>query len=187
MIKKSAFIVLCVMVSIMFVNRAGAQEKSIRIGDTMPGFFLKDIKGKNFYLKDYIGGEKKGKPQAVLFSLCASYCKPCKLEIPELTSLRKRYSEKDLLIFLIALETQEDAQKLVAETKTTLSVLIDKYLIVPKLVGHTGIPFTILIDSDGIVRYMNMSFSEKNAEKVMGDLEHAIKTICSDSSGSSAQ
>ena len=63
---------------------AEAQEKAIRIGDKIPGFFLKDLNGESFFLRDYVGEKAKKNLKAMIFSLSASYCKPCKKEIPEL-------------------------------------------------------------------------------------------------------
>ena len=99
----------------------------------------------------------------------------------------EKYKVKGLGIFLVALEKEEQAQKLIAETKTTIPVLVDKHLIVQKLIGFVGIPFTVLIDSDRKVRYLGTSFSEKNAEEIMERLEHAIMGVLDIDSGDTAQ
>ncbi|MFC1528589.1 TlpA family protein disulfide reductase [Candidatus Latescibacterota bacterium] len=143
----------------------------------MPGFFLKDINGKSFFLRDYVGEKAKMNYRAMIFSLSASYCKPCKKEIPELGKMMEKYKDRGLGIFLIAIEKENQARKLVAETKTTIPVLLDKYLVVPKLLGNQGIPFTILIDNEGTVRFINTGFSEKNAVEFIERFENEVVAL----------
>jgi len=153
------------------------QNKPIQVGDRIPGFYLKHIDGGRFFLKDYIGEGAKFRHKALIFSLCASYCKPCKKEIPELGKMREKYGDKGLGIFLIAIEKKENARKLIEETGTTLPVLIDRYLLVPKLIGRTGIPCTLLVDGDGIVRYVNTGFNEENAGEFIKKFEDAVALV----------
>lgn len=156
---------------------ARAQKKRIQVGDTMPGFFLKDIRGESFFLKDYIGEKAKFKHKAMIFSLSASWCKPCKKEIPELGKMTEKYKEKGLGIFIIALEKEENARDLIKETQTKIPVLLDRYLMVPKLLGQQGIPFTLLVDDKGIVRYINTGFSEENAAQFIERFENAVTAV----------
>jgi len=156
---------------------AGAQNKTIQVGDTMPGFFLKDIDGEKFFLKDYVGDTAKHEYKAIIFSMCASYCKPCKKEIPELGRMVEKYRDRGLGAFLIALEKEDQAKKMIAETETKLPVLIDRYLIVPKLLKRDGIPFTLLVDGSGTVRYINTGFSEGNAPEFIRRFEQKVAEL----------
>ena len=166
----------------------GAKNKALQIGDKLPGFFLKNINGNSFFLDEYVGEKAKNSFKALIFSLSASYCKPCKKEIPELGKLMGKYKDKGLRVFIIALEKEERARTLIAETKTTIPVLIDKHLLVPKLLGHEGIPFTILVDEEGTVRYINTGFSEKNVDRFMERFENEIMAVLGlDNSGSDEQ
>ena len=153
---------------------ANARDETIQVGDTIPGFFLKDINGKKFFLKDYVGDTAKHEYKAIILSMCASYCKPCKKEIPELGRMVEKYHDRGLGAFLIVLEKDGQAKKLVAETKTKLPVLIDRYLIVPKLLKREGIPFTLLVDGSGTVRFINTGFSEKNAPEFIRRFEQKV-------------
>ncbi len=166
---------------------ADAQKKSIRIGDKMPGFFLKDIKGNRFFLRDYIGEKAKFKHRALILSLSASYCKPCLKEIPEFKKMMEKYKDKGLGIYIIALEKESMAKKLIRETQTTLPVLIDRYLLIPKLIGRKGIPCTLLLDGDGTVKYINTGFNEKNAHEFIEKFENAVDRVLGSGGGDSAE
>ena len=115
--------------------------------------------------------------KGIIFSLSASTCKPCKKEIPELEKLMVKYEDRGLAVYIIALEKEELARRLVSETKTTLPVLIDRYLLVPKLLGRKGIPFTLLVNSKGVVRYINTGFSEKNIAEFIERFENEVVAV----------
>ena len=144
------------------------------VGDSLPSFFLRDINGANFYLTDYIGARAKTPCRGIVFSFCASYCEPCKKEIPELEKVAAKYREQGFRVFLVAIERQESARDLVKETGTTLPVLIDRYLVVQKLLGFEGIPYTVLVDGSGIIRYISTGFSESHASEAMERFEQEV-------------
>ncbi len=175
---------LCVTFSVPVM---AAKGDIVKIGDEFPSFFLKDINGNDFFLSEYIGEKATKNYKGIIFSFCASYCEPCKKEIPELEKLLGKYEESGLGIYLIALEKKEQAQELIDETKTNLTVLVDRYLVLQKLLGFTGIPFTVLIDNNGKVRLINSAFSEKNADEIMEGFEHAVMDVLGIDSSDAAQ
>ena len=85
---------ICVLCLLFLTFGAAAQKKVIRVGDKLPGFFLKNLDGENFFLRDYIGENAKNKCKAMILSLSASYCKPCKKEIPELGKMMEKHKDK---------------------------------------------------------------------------------------------
>ena len=91
--------------------------------------------------------------------------------------MMEKYKDKGLEIYIIAIEKEEQALKLVAETKTAIPVLLDKYLMVPKLLGHESIPFTLLIDSEGTVKFINTGFSEENAMEFIERFENEVVAL----------
>ena len=170
-------IIGCVLFCLAWNSGPGAQDKAIKIGDTFPGFFLKDVNGKNFFLNNYVGENPKNKCKALILSFSASYCKPCKKEIPEIGKFMKKYGDKGLVVFIIALEKEFDARKLIVETKTTLPVLLDRYLVVPKMIGNRGIPYTVLLDEKGTVKLINTGFSEENAQQFIERMENEVIAV----------
>ncbi len=168
------FIILCFT---LILSAQGIAEDIIGVGAKLPSFFLKDVNGNNFFLNECLGGQNGEAPNAVIFSFCASYCKPCKKEIPELGKLQKKYHNKGLSVYLVALEKKELAETIIEETQTELPILIDRYLVVQKLMGFSGIPYTVLVDCEGIVRYVNTGFSEENAVETMENFEKALVDV----------
>ena len=175
---------LCVMFTGPVYSESGDR---IGIGDICPSFFLRDIDGNDFFLSECVGEKAAKNYKGIIFSFCASYCEPCKKEIPELEKLLEIYKDRGLGVYLVALEKKNRVQKLIDETNTNLTVLVDRYLVVQKLLGFNGIPFTILIDNEGEVRLINTAFSEEKADEIMERFEHAVMDVLGIDSGNAAQ
>jgi thiol-disulfide isomerase/thioredoxin len=82
-------------------------------GKPAPAFTLTDLNGKKVSLADY-----KGKP--VMVNFWATWCAPCKLEMPWLEDLQQRYAAQGLVILGIA--SDEAPKNIVAATATRLGV-----------------------------------------------------------------
>jgi len=105
-----------------------AQTESIRFvknPDAAPGFQLNDLDGKPVSL-----AAARGK--IVLLNFWATWCGPCRAEIPDLVDLQKRYRDK---LEIIALATEEDDSDEVR-----------------RFVQHSGINYRVAMASDDVVR-----------------------------------
>jgi thiol-disulfide isomerase/thioredoxin len=160
----------------------------LKIGDVFPGFYLKDLKGNPFYLKEQAGNAPNKKYQAIIFSFCAYTCKPCRLEIPELEKINAKYKKQGLGVILIDVgDNEKVAQNLAVESKTSLTMLMDRYGVVLDLIGHPGLPHTVLVDGAGKVRYLNTAFSEEKAGEIIKGMENEIRAVLGAASGDSSR
>ena len=110
-------------------------------------FALNDFSGKSIHLSDY-----RGKP--VLVNLWASWCPPCRAEMPDLIKFYNAH-QADGLVFL-AVNSEDDAnaaQKFVNEKQMSFPVLYDPGGTVSRIMGSNGLPNTYLIDRDGSLRF----------------------------------
>lgn len=177
--KKIILMLTVVFLFIIIACPLPAQKgKRLKIGDTCPGFFVKQIDGGNFFLNDYIGEKAANKSKGILFSFCSSTCIPCIKEIPELEKILKKYQDAGLRIILVNVgESEKLARKLIAEVNTKLPVLLDRYMVVSSRLGVSATPYTILVDESGIIRYINTGYAEDNAEKFIALLEEKIVDV----------
>jgi thiol-disulfide isomerase/thioredoxin len=164
------------------------QKGQLKVGDDMPGFFLRDMNGKSFFLNDHVGGNAKVKCRGILFSFCASWCKPCKKEIPELEKIYKKYADKGIMFFLVNVgDDREKARDFIAEIGTQVPMLLDRYQKTHEIVGRPGLPHTVLIDNMGKVRFINTGFAEKKADEIINTLENEIRVLTGAGSGASSK
>ena len=119
---------------------------------TQPGKPLADIKGvdkdgKELSLSDFIG-----KGNYVLVDMWASWCMPCRGEIPNLAKLHQRYHNKGLTVVGILTEDKpENLTKAMKEEKISWNQIFDKDRTAMDKYGINGIPFIFLLSPDGTI------------------------------------
>jgi len=105
-------------------------------------FTLTDLTGKSWTLKDLRG-------KVVLVNFWATWCPPCRKEIPDLISLYQRFQNQGLLILGISDEPAQKVGTFVAEKMVNYPALLDPDAKVHKLFMVEGIPKTFICDRDG--------------------------------------
>lgn len=105
-------------------------------------FTLTDLNGKSWTLKGL-----KGK--VVLLNFWATWCPPCRKEMPDLESLYRRFGPQGLVILGIDDEQAEKVQPFVARQGITYPVLLDPGRKVNTLFQIEGIPKTFVYDREG--------------------------------------
>jgi thiol-disulfide isomerase/thioredoxin len=112
-----------------------------------PAWTLKDLNGKDVSSADF-----KGKVLVVDF--WATWCGPCRHEIPGYVELQKKYGPDGLVIVGIAVsDTAERVKKFATEQGLNYVILLDDGTGVPEKFGNIeAIPTTFIIDRDGNLR-----------------------------------
>ncbi len=120
---------------------------SLTPGDPAPNFALKDLAGNKVAIKNLRG-------KLVLLNFWATYCDPCREEMPDLMALYTTYKAQDVLVVGIALdETGEAAVRPFVEAlKIGYPILIGNSEVFFRYRGF-GIPMTVLIGRDGKIAH----------------------------------
>jgi len=124
-------------------------------GDTVPekkaaaDFSLELLDSGTFQLSDY-----KGSP--VMINFFASWCHPCREEIPALVSIRNEYKPKGVVFLGIAIDdTEKDVKKFIAQLGFTFPIGLDKTGKIKDAFGVYGLPTTFFIDKEGLINYFH--------------------------------
>jgi peroxiredoxin len=118
-----------------------------------PNFSLQSSDGKTVALADLEG-------QVVMVNFWATWCVPCRQEMPHLQALYEKY--KGLGFELLAVNVEKDnvagARKWLEETPVTFPVLFDPNNQVTKLYKVQTMPTTVLIARDGTMRFIHHGY-----------------------------
>ena len=132
---------------------AGAQSKvdykvvpimqAMKDNAPTPDFSLSTLDGKKISLKDFRG-------KIVLLNFWASWCVPCREEMPAMEKLYQEYKDKNFVILAVAVkDRRQDAIDFVKELKITYPIVLDPDAQVGGLYGAWGLPATYLIGPKG--------------------------------------
>ena len=123
-------------------------------GKAAPPLTLKDIHGANHDLAQYRG-------KVVLVNFWATWCEPCRYEMPSMQRLREKLAGKPFEILAVNVDEPEArVRRFVTETLFDLPVLLDANKSVTRSWSVRVMPTTFLIGPDGRIRY-----------RVLGDLD----------------
>jgi peroxiredoxin len=129
---------------------AGANGPAV--GQPAPDFTLKTLDGQEVTLSDL-------REQPVMINFWASWCAPCKLEMPILQQAYAARRTEGLVILAVNLTAQDtlaEVKTFVAELDLTMPVLLDESGAVSELYRLLGLPTTIFVDGNGVIQRIQL-------------------------------
>ncbi|MCL4302068.1 MAG: TlpA family protein disulfide reductase [Anaerolineae bacterium] len=124
------------------------------VGQSAPDFELKNLAGETIRLSDF-----KGKP--LLLNFWATWCGPCRAEFPDLQSVAVEHKLVIIGINMTTNDTPSQVPAFVAEFGVTFPIVLDETSEVSRAYQVTGLPTSIFIDRDGIVREVRLGAINK--------------------------
>lgn len=152
--KFTSFLVLfagAIWIGISATLPGGASSKLIpapQKGFLAPDFSLETLDGKTVTLS-----ELRGKP--ILLNLWASWCGPCRLEMPAMEVVYQDYKDEGFIILALNVTSQDSvsaARNFVLELGLTFPILLDYTGSVSQLYQLRAFPTSFFIDRDGIIQ-----------------------------------
>jgi cytochrome c biogenesis protein CcmG, thiol:disulfide interchange protein DsbE len=130
-------------------NQAGEQRLPPTIGSALKDFTLDAMDGKSIKISSL-----KGKP--LILNFWATWCAPCKEEMPLLEHYGNTYAGQLLVIGVDYAEEKDLVERFIDEQKITFPILLDKDGIVSDLYFVHNYPMTFFIDRDGVLRAQHL-------------------------------
>jgi peroxiredoxin len=147
----------------------GSAQATVTAQAAAPDFTLRSAEGKNLRLKEQRG-------QVVLVNFWASWCGPCRQEMPHLNRLYDKYRASGFT--LLGVNIDDDPRKATgtaAQWGLKFPVLLDADKTVSKLYDLGSMPATVLIDRDGKVRYLHRGYREGMEESYEKQIRELVK------------
>lgn len=132
------------------MQKQKAAEGAIEIGKTAPAFTLADKDGNEVSLESFQG-------KYVFLDFWASWCSPCRQESPNMVKAYKEFGGENFEIVGVSLDkTAEPWLKAIEEDNMTWTLLHDPQGDVANTYGVQSIPFTLLLDKEGVIVGKNL-------------------------------
>jgi peroxiredoxin len=122
------------------------------VGQPAPDFALRSLARENLRLSEHLG-------DVVVINFWATWCGPCRQEMPLLDEFYNRYKLAGLTLFGVNLDdSAERATEMARTLKISYPVLFDERKEVSRSYDVGAMPFTVMIDRAGVVRYVSEGF-----------------------------
>ena len=169
-------LLLAIVVSLMLAFglhlSTSRSERTTPIPDKMKGqlapeFELASLDGKTVRLADYRG-------KAVLLNFWATWCEPCKIEMPWFVDLQKEYGPEGLQVVGIAMDdaSQQDIAKFAHDLGVNYPILVGKDAVGEAYGGIPFLPSTFYIGRDGKV--VDKVFGLKSKSEIEDNIKKAL-------------
>ncbi|HBE91215.1 MAG TPA: TlpA family protein disulfide reductase [Gammaproteobacteria bacterium] len=138
--------ITAVVVLAVSTSSAGLEQSAA------PDFTLKSINGDNLRLSEFRG-------EVVLINFWASWCGPCRQEMPVLSELHDKYKALGFTVLGVNVEEEPGkARRLLKEMQVSFPVLLDNESVVSKQYNVVAMPSTVLVDRNGNMRYLHKGY-----------------------------
>ena len=121
-----------------------------RAGDALPALTARTLSGETVALSEYRG-------QAVLLNLWATWCPPCRAEMPYFQELSREYGPRGLSVVGLSVDNagaRDLLEAFLVEAGVDYDILLDPGMVSMDELGVLGLPATFLVDTDGVVRHV---------------------------------
>ncbi|MGD1089831.1 MAG: TlpA disulfide reductase family protein [Verrucomicrobiota bacterium] len=164
-----AFSIVAISVATALLGQSrlvASDANPIEKASPAPGWELQDLNGKTVRLSDF-----KGK--VVILDFWATWCPPCRAEIPGLIELQKKYQAQGLAVVGVSVDqaSSDTVKSFVQQMGINYPVVLADTKVVTAYGGIAGLPTTFIIDRTGRIVKQHLGFTEKE------EIETEIKSL----------
>lgn len=163
---RRAFLALTIGLAAVLAGCSTTQAPKQASRKPAPNFALKDADGRTVQLSDY-----KGK--VVLLNFWATWCAPCRLEIPWFVEFERKYKDRGFAVLGVSMDEGgwDEVKPFLAEAKVNYRVLLGDDKIAQDYNGIESLPTSFIIDREGGIASVHVGLVSKSKyEKDLSDL-----------------
>jgi peroxiredoxin len=142
-------------------------------GQRVPQYAAADLGGREVRLQDLHG-------EVVLLNIWATWCYPCRREMPGLEELHRELSASGLNVVAVSVDAAGAAgeiREFLDELGLTMQVLHDSRSEISRVFATRGVPETFLIGADGVLRHHWIGRIDARSEAVRGPVLAALRDL----------
>ncbi len=139
--------VLILGLAFVVVWLQSSKYEPLTVGKVAPDFELPDLEDKTIRLSKYRG-------KVVFLNFWATWCKPCREEMPSMEVLYQNFEKDGLVILAVSIDrvtTKKDIPPFVKSLNLTFPILVDSWGQTDKRYKLMGVPETYIIDREGVL------------------------------------
>ena len=153
----------------LLMSMLSMQAHALTIGDVAPDFTLKNQQGTNLNL-----AEQRG--EIILINFWASWCGPCRKEMPVLQKLQDKYQDLGVQVWGVNVEQENQAGKdFLADLDLSFSIFFDQTNSLSKTYQVEAMPTTVMIDRNGKVRFVFQGYQDGYEKKYAAAIKQLIR------------
>jgi thiol-disulfide isomerase/thioredoxin len=148
----------------------------------LPVYNAKAVGSTVVGLDKFIGPDAADKnAKVVMLSFMASFCAPCKKEMPYLQALHEKYAGQGLRVVMVSIDTEAAGQKiidgLIETNKVTFPVLKDRFNLVARrwLGTQSPLPSLFMVKPDGVVLSVHRGYSDESSAMLDKEVKDALQ------------
>ncbi len=150
------------------MQRPSSMTDMLLIGLPRPEFKMKDMDGRLRKISEWDG-------KIIVLNFWASWCPPCRNELPGFIELQKKYADQGLQFIGIAVDIPENVRQFMQQIPLNFPTLVDEVeaMKIAGIYGNTlgALPYTVIIDRSGKIVFTHTGeLKQSQAEKLISSL-----------------
>ena len=138
----------------------------------VPDFTIDDVDGREFHMAEHVGEE------VILLNFWATWCEPCRVEMPHLDRFQQTYGDQGLRIYAVAMDGPDgvaEVRSRVSRYDYSFTVLLDVESEAARLYNpRTAAPFNVLVDRSGTIVWSHEGYSPGDEDEMEEQIRAAL-------------
>jgi thiol-disulfide isomerase/thioredoxin len=166
--------------------RAEGDGDEVKVGDPAPSFTLPLYNAEAqqrpmFSLDSFVGADAdEPNVKVLLMSFFATFCAPCKREMPYLEQLQEQYRGQGLRVVMISIDREDEAvekiEALAKQNHISFPILKDRFnFLARRYLGETApLPSVFIVGRDGMVKELSRGYGKDASTFLLGSVQKAL-------------